>query len=299
MKYDLRKIVVIIFLLSFIFYLLSTPAQAEPTRRKGVTVSASIEENRVKLFGYTSPRTRVELSSAKAFAVTYSDDAGYYLFDRTILPKLPGELCLTAIDDSQRRTVPTCIPEPPPVNYLTDIGPVILPPTITIDQDAIRPNSTTIASGQGIPSSPIHIFIYQVSDRAPLFPKEVQAFGLPDFTTVTDASGNYSFNLPTAYSSNYRLYSTVRYQDEPSPKSNTLTYHLPSLFWLFWQQNSWLFFTLPAFVITLSLLFYLLYLYYFHGFRPLLPPAHRYLPVKPRRYLPAVFSYPLQLRYEK
>ena len=98
-----------------------------------VKISASIGENRVSIFGYTAPKVRVELSSQNVFDVTFSNDEGYYLFDKTLLPKNPGELCLSSLDDSGRRSVPTCIPAPPATNYHTDIGPIILPPTITLD----------------------------------------------------------------------------------------------------------------------------------------------------------------------
>jgi hypothetical protein len=244
-----------------------------------VFVSAAIGENRVTITGYSSPNSTVELTSSKVYASTYSDPTGYFIFDRTTLPKDPGELCLSAIDNSHRRSTPTCIPAPPPTNYQTDIGPILLPPTLTLDNDQIKPNSTTVASGQSLPGSNVIIHLYQVNSSASVFPKTVQAFGLPEFTVQSDASGNYSFSLPTAYSSDYRLYSTVNYLDNQSPKSNTLVYKLPSLLWLFWQQNSWLIITLSIFVITLTFFFYLIYVNYLAK-----PSLH---------YLPVLFSYPL------
>lgn len=244
-----------------------------------VSISASIGENRVTIDGYTSPDSRVELSNSRVFSVTYSDNTGYFTFDQVLLPKNPGDLCLSAVDDSQRPTSPICIPAPPTTNFHTNIGLIILPPTLTLDTGQVKPNSTSLASGQSIPNSTVNIYLYQAEDRAPVFPKAVHAFGLPVFSVKTDASGNYSFNLPTALSSYYRLYSTVLFHDNPSPKSNTLLYQLPSLFYLFWQTNSWLVITLFFFVTTLSFFFYLLYLYF-------------HFPSQPR-YLPVVFSYPL------
>ena len=264
--------------------------------KEKVTVTASIEENRVTIYGYTSPISRVELSSTKVFAVTYSNNLGYFEFDKTILPKDPSDLCLTTTDDSSRLSTPVCIPPPPATNYHTDIGPIILPPTITIDNESIKPNSTTVTSGQSIPNSPIEIYLYQIDSKAPIFPsldvalakfrpKSVQAFGLPIFSTISDNLGNYSFNLPTAYATNYRLYSTVKFGDDHSPKSNTLNYRLPSLLWLFWLQNSWLIISLGIFVVTLTLFFYLLYVYF-------IVPSAKHI-----RYLPAVFSYPLVAQF--
>lgn len=244
-----------------------------------VHVTASIGRNRVTITGFGPPHCVIELTSPRVYSSVYSDSNGYFVFDRTLLPSDPGELCLSATDESNRHSLPVCIPPPPSSNYQTDIGPVLLSPTLTLDQDQIKPNSTTIASGQSIPNSTVNIYLYQVDSKSFTFPESAQAFSLPIFTVTSDISGNYSFNLPTAYSSNYRLYSSVIYQDSPSSKSNTLIYHLPSLLWLFWQQNSWLVISLVTFVITLTAFFYLIYIYYL---------------AKPEtRYLPALFFYPL------
>lgn len=229
--------------------------------QKSVSISAAIEDTRVTIFGYTSPAVRVELTSPKVFAVAYSDTTGYFIFDKTLLPKNPSELCLSSIDDNGRRSTPVCTPAPPATNYHTDTGPIILPPTFTLDSHT--------ASGQSVPNSPIDIHLYQISNQAPLLVKPAQAFELPIFSITSDSQGNYSFSLPTAYASNYRLYSTVKYLDQPSPKSNTLIYHLPS------PTVSYL---LLSFYSTLLLFIILLYLYF----------------KSKKHFYPALFSYPLQ-----
>ena len=271
-------------LLAIILNTFVYPAQAATTNLhpSPVKVTASIGKHRVRIYGYGPPHCTIELTSPEVYDSVFSDSDGYFVFDRTILPANPGELCLSAIDQSNRYSTPVCIPPPPLNNYLTDIGPILLSPTLTLDQTRIKPNSTTIASGQSIPNSTINISLYQVNSKTFVFPKSVQAFSLPIFSTVTDELGNYSFNLPTVYSSNYRLYSTVTYQDNPSPKSNTLIYHLPSLLWLFWQQNSWLVISLLIFIITLTAFFYLIYVFY--------------LSRSEKSYLPALFSFPLVIK---
>lgn len=227
-----------------------------------VSVSASIGQNRVTINGYTSPESRVELSSPRVFAVTYSDKTGYFVFDKTLLPKNPSDLCLISIDNNNRHTTPVCIPPPPETNYYTDIGPILLSPTISLENDTINPNSTVITSGQSIPNSTISLHFYKVDDNAVSFPKEVQAYSLPSLTVTTDKNGNFSLNLPTAYSSNYRLYASSKFNDNYSPKSNTLIYILPSLFYLFLQQNRFLIFLLPLFLFTIIIFVYLLHLYF-------------------------------------
>lgn len=224
-----------------------------------VTVSASIPTNEVTIFGYTSPNSKTELTSVDTYSLTFSQEDGYFEFNKIILPRTSSEICLQSEDDSHRTTTPTCLPSLPTTNYHTDVGPIILPPTVSLEQDKINPNSTVVSSGQSIPNSPLTIFFYKVEDNAKSFPKEALAYSLPPVKTTTDKNGNYSLNLPTAYSSNYRLYTSVKFDENSSPKSNTLLYTMPSLFWLFLQQNTYLFVLLPFFIITLILFFFLLF----------------------------------------
>lgn len=265
-------------LFTFLLLLLSiTGHPGSVLASEPISVSASIGENQVTITGYSSPTSLIELSNSKIYLTVISDSTGYFIFDRATLPKDPGEFCLSAIDNSSRRSSPVCLPPPPPTNYQTNIGPILLSPTITINNDQITPYDTVVASGQSLPNSEITIHLYQVNNQAKVFPKPAAAFGLPEFSVKSDEFGNYNLSLPTVYSSHYRLYSSVNYQNNNSPKSNTLIYRLPSLFWLFWQQNSWLIITLIIFTITLTIFFYFIYIFY----------------LTPKSYLPALFSYPL------
>lgn len=271
MKYD-RQLVAFFIFLNTLFLLRQPTKATDISQTNNVHVSAAIEDSRVTIYGFTSPNSKVELSNPKIYSQTYSRDNGYFEFNRLILPKNPGELCLLAVDDSNRQTNPVCIPPPPPVNYLTDIGPIVLPPTITIDSDKVKVDSTTAASGQSIPLSTVNIYIYQEESKPVLAPKPVQAFGLPIFSTTTDKDGNYSLSIPTIYSSSYRLFSTVNFITSPSPKSNTIFYQLP--------QSFNLFIIIPIFVFSLLLFMYLLFFYF--------QKNHH-------RYLPAIYSYPLMI----
>lgn len=208
---------------------------------KSVTISARVPGNTITIFGYTSPNSRVELSNTKTFAVTYSQDNGYFIFESITLPRHSQDLCLSSQDESNRPTYPVCISEPPLANSYTEIGPILLSPTISLDLE----NQYT--SGQSIPNSIVEIHFYQQS--SPLsFVKKVQAFSLPTLTTQTDSRGNYSFSLPLTTATNYRLFSTAQYLENNSSKSNTLLYQPYSVF-------SLLLFLLPLLLISLSLYF--------------------------------------------
>jgi hypothetical protein len=205
---------------------------------KSVNISAQINENEVTIFGYTSPFAKVELENYQVYSQTYSDSTGYFKFNRTLLPKNPPDLCLSATDLDNRHTVPVCIPPPPSTQYHTDIGPIILPPSLTLDSATISTHSdTALASGQSLPNAPITIHFYQTQTNAPLLPLPASAFSLPRLTLNTDTQGHFSFSLPTIYSSRYRFFATTT----DSPKSTTLNYRLPGFFYLYYLSYLFIF----------------------------------------------------------
>ncbi|MBU3935290.1 hypothetical protein KJ909_01320 [Patescibacteria group bacterium] len=229
---------------------------------RAVSVSGFIAPRYFTLDGYTSPSATVHLDTDDLHLSTQANLFGYFQFPRQSISPLSNDLCLFSLDSHSRQSTPTCIPPPPPIRLYTHIGPVLLPPSLTLNSPVISPNSTTFASGQSLPNSPISIYLYQTNDKAKKFPSPVQAFSLPVFSLKSDDQGNFNFTLPTSYSSDYRLFATTVYQDNPSPKSNTLFYSLPSSF-------NFLYLITIFFIITLSIFLHLLYRY-FH--------PHRYLP---------------------
>jgi hypothetical protein len=269
-------------LLILLSFLTSKPAIALE-KTSSVKISASISENSVTISGYTSPQSRVELTGLNVYDTTFSGDTGYFEFNKTYLPKNYSELCLISKDNSDRTTTPICIPAPPHSKYHTNIGPVILPPTLTLDQPELKPGATVVTSGQSLPNSEIEVYFYKVNDKGQAFPKPAHAYSLPVLAAKSDSSGHFNLNLPTAYASNYRLYASVKYQDNLSPKSNTLIYKMPSFWLLFLMQNRYLLFILPLFILTLIIFISLLYLYYSPKKR-YLPAISRFLPVSPSHY---------------
>ena len=269
---------------------------AKPNDRKATRITAIIGQNCVRLFGYTSPLSKVELTSSRVYDVTLSDDTGYFEFSQTILPKNPSDLCLRTIDNDTRTSNPVCIPPPPDDNYNTDIGPIILPPTITIDTDQIKSGQTLVASGQSIPNSEISIHLYQKDSQPILLPKTANAFVLPQFTVKSDNLGNYNFNLPTTYSTNYRLLASVKYQEENSPLSNTIFFQLPSVWYLFWLKYSYLIIAVPVFFLSLLLLIFLLFINrksYHHKSYVLVPWSFHhscYAPLKKNRFFSSTYK---------
>ena len=248
------------FLLLILFFLCPIQTHAfDISDTNSVSISAAVGENEVTIYGYTSPNAKVELTGVDIYSLDYSDANGYYEFTKLVLPKNSSELCLQSIDDNNLSSSFVCVPHPPETNYHTNIGPIVLPPTVALSESSINPNSTVTSSGQSVPNSTVTVYFYKVDDSASSFPKSVAAYSLPKVETTTDQNGNYSINLPTAYASNYRLYTSVIYNNNFSPKSNTLLYTMPSLFWLFLQQHAYLIVLLPIFILSLILFFLLLF----------------------------------------
>jgi len=212
-------------------------------KNNDVTISAAIPENSLTIFGYTAPLSRVEISNPSIFSVTYSQEDGYFIFDKIYVPKNTGEYCLSSTDDSSRATPPLCLPAPPPTNTSTDIGPIILAPTLSLD------NSKQIltSSGQSVPNSTLTLNIFQ-TEKQPKLTKAANAIGLPQLTTTTDSEGHFSLNLPNQYVSDFRYFATVVTPEGfPSAKSNTLFFTFP-------QSPSYWF--LLLFLLPLLLLFF-------------------------------------------
>lgn len=245
-----------------------------------IKVSASIPTTTLTIYGYTSPTSKVELSGIKTYATTQSLADGYFEFNTLIIPRPVEELCLSTKDHQGRQSASVCIPAPPNLNYNTTTGPIIIPPTISLDKSSIKPGQTIITSGATIPNSPVKIFFFQRDLKVFTFPPEVQAFLLPSLLIQSDDQGNYSFNLPTAAATSYRIYSASLFNNQDySPKSNTLYFTLPSFLMLFWQHYAFYLLLIPLFVISLFIFIWLTIKYY-----------HTY------RYLPAIYQKTIILR---
>lgn len=199
--------------------------------KPNVIVSATIGIPKMTLWGYGSPNSVVELTGVNVDQTTSSDGTGYYSFDLVYLPDTETfpELCITAIDNGKRVTMPTCIPPINRDNYFYSVGPVILPPTISLGAPQTYPESQVSAQGTTIPNSIIEIKLARPNiKQGSLSFKIVRtalAYYVPSYTVVSDAEGKYSFNVPTNKNITWRLFAITDYKDgNKSPKSNTLVF---------------------------------------------------------------------------
>ena len=191
-------------------------------------VSVFIGEYQFNLFGYTSPKALVTFQGLGIFDQTYADETGYFEFKNRFSPFSPHEACLTAQDQFGRLTSPVCLP-PFPVDYNVTIGPVVMPPTISLDKNDYWVGDEVILSGQSIPETNIFLSTFTdvknnlISHLINKITPSVYAFSLPKLEIKTDKKGNFSIALPSSSAKKMRLFAQTQFQNEESPKSINLT----------------------------------------------------------------------------
>lgn len=191
-----------------------------------VIISATIGIPKMTLWGYGPANSVVEVTGTGVDQKTTSQSDGYYSFDLIYLHDSMSfpELCITAVDLDGRVTPPTCIPPIEEGNYFYNVGPVILPPTISLGAPETNPGSQVSAQGTAIPNTEIVVKLAQGETGTTSFKlvSEVLAFYIPSYTVTSDSKGNYSFNMPIKPGRTWRVFAFNNYEGNPSPKSNTL-----------------------------------------------------------------------------
>ncbi|GAB4219271.1 MAG: hypothetical protein Fur009_4630 [Candidatus Microgenomates bacterium] len=199
------------------------------TYQNEVINSVSIGEFRFNLYGYTSPLAEVTFTGQGIADQTTADKNGYFEFKNRFSPFSPHEACLSAKDQFGRISSPVCLP-PFPTQYNVTIGPVIIPPTISLNKSLYFIGDEVILSGQTIPNTDVNLSIFTqqsnmlnlLSDKLPRFIKPVEAFTLPKLTTKSDKKGNFSISLPSSEAQNFKLFTQVNYNSNQSPESIVL-----------------------------------------------------------------------------
>ena len=206
-------------------------------------VSAFIGEFRFTLRGYTSPGARVILEGLGIYDETYANAAGEFVFLNRFSPLSPREACITAHDTDRRISNPLCLP-PFSVHKNVSMGPILLPPTVSLNQDQFSVNDYGILTGKAAPDSEVDIDIYTETTAQKL-----------SLTAQTDESGSYSLTLPTEHENTLRIFSINYYRELISDKSNTLTLAILPIWKLILKQFSIFFGFLKKFALPLILLF--------------------------------------------
>lgn len=205
------------------------------TSSSETTVSVSIGEYHFTLFGYTSPSAKVTFSGLGIFDETYADETGYFIFNNRFSPRSPREACLTAQDVFGRLSAPLCLP-PFPTVYNVTIGPVIMPPTISVDKDEYWVGDEVVLTGQTIPNTRVNLSVFTdnrslnqtLADAYPETGKIISlvppayGFSFPQLETKSDKKGNFSVSISTDKATDSRVFVRSNFNNSFSPKSLTL-----------------------------------------------------------------------------
>lgn len=186
--------------------------------------SAYIGEFRFNLYGYASPFALVTFEGMGIFDQTTANDIGFFAFNNRFSPFSKREACLTAKDQLGRLSSPVCLP-PFPVNYNVSIGPVIMPPTVSLDKKDYFMGDKVMLSGQAVPNTDVKLSIFGDESKTSKLAliKPVEAFTFPQLTAKSDDKGNFSINLPSSTPNKFRLFGQTDFLKAVSSNSVKLS----------------------------------------------------------------------------
>jgi hypothetical protein len=172
MKYSLLTVLLILIPLQLGFLYLKNPPESPGTvagigQTANIENSVSIGEFHFTLDGYTSPQALVTFEGMGIFDQTTADSKGYFQFDNRFSPFSSREACLSSKDQFGRLSSPLCLP-PFPVNYNVSIGPVIMPPTVSLNNPLRQladggdyfMGDQVILSGQAVPNTEVKLSMF-------------------------------------------------------------------------------------------------------------------------------------------
>jgi hypothetical protein len=194
-----------------------------------ITISATIGvATEMTIYGYAPVGSTVSLYGSGISQDDLADGNGYFSFESILTTdssNIYPELCLIAYI-GKLSTQPVCLPSLAS-GYTYKIGPVILSPIISIEQN-IFPLGTQVAlNGTTIPNSEVSIYLAENGSRLSLIPT-AHAYYLPTYTVNSNSVGKFQLNLPSNTVAKWKVYASTAYLSSDSPKSNTLSFTVES-----------------------------------------------------------------------
>lgn len=279
---DKKKNVFLLFSLAFfltLLLLLSNKPRgnlAGLSTTRSVDVSLSIGDHRFTLFGYTSPYALVTFSGLGIFDQTRADSTGYFIFNNRFSPFSPKEACLNAQDQMGRLTSEVCLPSFP-TNYNVEIGPVIMPPTLSLNKENYWVGDEVILTGQGVPNSQVNLSFFTEKTPLSIFNnllvqflpiKKAFALSLPPLSTKVDEKGNFAIALSSSAVKKYRLFTQVIFKEKNSPKSRKLTIEILPWWIIAFKIMGAVIFLIRSHLLELIILTEIiaLFIYFYHSY---------------------------------
>lgn len=181
--------------------------------------------SRFTLFGTTSPKAKVILSNSSISLETIANEKGEFSFSNQVSPISSREVCLETKDSFGRTSSPICLP-PIPSKYNSNIGPVLMPPTISTDKKGYLIGESSRVTGQSIPKSQIELQLFDNDLSSISLVKSVFAKNNNSVTTETDESGNYSINISAKMEGKMKAFTRALTELSPSSRSNILNINI-------------------------------------------------------------------------
>lgn len=229
----------------------ATPS-VSPTPSVSVTPTPTMPYGeRFSLFGYTSPGAIVSVSNPGMYRDTTADRTGYFTFVDFFIQTYVEDICLMAQDQAGRVTMPVCIP-PTPDEVNHSIGPVIMPPTLSLNNDTFYSGDAVILSGQTAPHSDIQLSLFTdesksglgaLQDRSLPLTGKILALGRffgsklalvppsyaatkPKQSIKVDDKGNFTMALKSSDPEYFRTFAQTLFRSDYSMKSVTLNFNI-------------------------------------------------------------------------
>lgn len=231
------RAIILIFLLTFLFVLfvlsiISTPKKNFPAvlSENSVSVSATIGNiQNYSLFGYTSERAHVSLSGIGLLKETKADKKGFFEFKDFLAPVGVREFCLTSVDTENRVSMPLCIPAPQHYSANMALGPYLLPPSIEVSSGIAVAGTEITVTGKTIPATAVDISLFHEKKANSALIKSVMAAQNAEQKKVmASADGSYTARITSNEQETIRLFAQSRFNNQRTPKSNTLSIQLIS-----------------------------------------------------------------------
>ena len=230
-----------------------------------------LPKEEVIIYGYAPASSTVKLFGIQISSSTQAENDGFFIFRSLNLPttasylmgNLYPELCLQAVDNEKRTTQPVCIPPLSLKSLSRKTGPVILPPTISLEKGYFTQGEQSKASGITTPNTEVEVYFSR--SNIPSFlriVKEVWAYYIPTYQTVSNAEGYFEFNLPSDSPEDWKVFTASKILGASSPKSNTLSFNvLPDYSRLF-QYLIYLFAILRKYLIYIVIILQIIFIYF-------------------------------------
>lgn len=181
----------------------------------------------IRIFGYTSPFSIVQVIGVKSFGQTTTDRLGYFIFNNLPISSETQEICLTTLDSEKRIGFPLCVPIN--TNKPQEYGPLLLSPTVSLSNGFFWEREKAVFSGKTIPSSPVDVSFFKSEATADtLFINTAYASGTNISKTNSNPKGDFNMEISQAGAGKYRIFAKAFYENSPTLKSQTLVYTIGS-----------------------------------------------------------------------